>query len=282
LRSFGASVVGPDRGELACGWIGAGRMSDPSVIVEAAARVLARANTENDWAGRRVLVSAGPTRTYLDPVRFLTNASTGAMGYALATAAHERGAEVTLVSGPVARPTPPGVTRVDVETAREMHAAMERELSTHEVEFVAMVAAVGDLEVASPRAGKLSKRELIDALATTQWQSAADILKALVAAHGQRTRFLGFAAQTASGEPDEVERELVRLGRAKLLAKGADAIFVNRVGVPGLGFSSETNGGYLLLRGASEVLASGPPIPKPALARWLLGELGERLWGTGG
>ncbi|MCB9752774.1 MAG: bifunctional phosphopantothenoylcysteine decarboxylase/phosphopantothenate--cysteine ligase CoaBC [Myxococcales bacterium] len=286
LREFGASFVGPDAGALACGWVGEGRMIDPEFIVDAACRLLASRQPGNPWAGRRVLVSAGPTRTYLDPVRFITNASTGSMGYALAAAAYELGADVTLVSGPVDRPSPRGVERVDVTTARELLDAMEERLSAGErtVDLVAMVAAVGDLEVEQPSAGKLGKQALIQSLATTRWRAAVDILKTLVARHGARTRFLGFAAQTAEGDAAEVERELVRLGAAKLAAKGAHALFVNRVGVPGLGFSSSTNAGHLLVRGADgdeeelEVMPSGPPVEKLELARWILERLGERLW----
>ncbi len=287
LRAFGASFVGPDRGDLACGWIGEGRMIDPEHIVDAALRLRASARPDNPWAGRRVLVSAGPTRTYLDPVRFITNASTGSMGFAIAAAAHQLGADVTLVAGPVDRPTPLGVARIDVSTAGEMLEAMERALASEAgVDFVAMVAAVGDLEVEGASAGKLGKRDLIDALASARWRTAVDILKTLVSRHGQHTRFLGFAAQTAEGEADAVERELLRLGAAKLAAKGAHALFVNRVGVPGVGFSSATNAGHLLVRGdasdgdgdAIEVIGSGPPIGKPALARWMLEQLGARLW----
>jgi len=127
LRSRGAHVIGPDSGELACGWVGEGRMIDPPEIVAQARRIL---QGKSLWSGRRVLVSAGPTRTYIDPVRFIANASTGAMGFAIAEAAAELGADVTLVAGPVDRPTPRGVTRVDVETAEEMHGALSGRLAS--------------------------------------------------------------------------------------------------------------------------------------------------------
>ena len=294
LRARGGRFIGPDRGELACGWIGEGRMIDPGVIVDAALGVLARQRHGDRWVGRKVLVSAGPTRTYLDPVRFIANASTGAMGFALAAAAQRLGAEVTLVAGPVDRATPPGVERVNVETAEAMHSVMDGILRDAPQDLVAMVAAVGDLAVdAAP--GKLDKEELLAALRELRWRVGVDVLATLVREHRARARFLGFAAQTvdepAEGHGESVERELVRLGLAKLVAKGADAIFVNRVGVPGLGFGSDTNAGALIVRAAAadlapprttrdvevSVLPSGPPVAKAALAEWILVELG-RAW----
>ncbi|MCB9566214.1 MAG: bifunctional phosphopantothenoylcysteine decarboxylase/phosphopantothenate--cysteine ligase CoaBC [Myxococcales bacterium] len=287
LRSRGAETIGPDRGELACGWIGEGRMIDPPVIAAAALALRERARGGDRWAGRRVLVTAGPTRTYLDPVRFVANASTGAMGFALAETAARLGAEVTLVAGPVDRPSPIGVARIDVETADEMLAACEGRLAAAPHDLVAMVAAVGDLALdAAP--SKLDKGSLLGRLGGLEWRIGVDILATLVARHHPRTRFLGFAAQTVEGEGEVAEAALVELGVGKLEAKGADAVFVNRVGVPGLGFASPTNAGALILRGAlvgadgHQVIASGPPVAKPALARWILSELGEALWGGEG
>lgn len=278
LSARGAHFVGPDRGALACGWIGEGRMIDPPHIVAAALALLER---QRPWQGRRVLVSAGPTRTYIDPVRFVSNASTGSMGFALAGAAAELGAGDERDVGPVGLTTPPGVRRLDVETAREMHAALTGELAAGSVDLVAMVAAVSDLDVATAP-GKLDKASLLPAMAALPWRQGVDILAALTTARARATRFLGFAAQTVD-DADEaaVAAELVRLGRAKLASKGVDAIFVNRVGVPGLGFASATNAGYLLV-GAGErdvaVIPSGPPVDKAELARWLLRELAARLW----
>lgn len=294
LRARGAEFVGPDRGALACGWIGEGRMIDPPLIV-AAARALLAAGVKDmsegteSWAGRRVLVSAGPTRTYIDPVRFIANASTGAMGFALAAAAQALGAEVTLVAGPVELATPPGVRRVDVETAPQMHAALEAALAEAPVDLVAMVAAVADLEV-DGAAEKLDKDALLPMMAGLQWRRGVDILASLTARHVAGARpgeprpfFLGFAAQTVEDGPGLAD-ELLRLGAAKLASKRADAIFVNRVGVPGLGFASPTNAGYLLLRAPGDApaiaLPSGPPVAKQALARWLLARLADRLGRT--
>lgn len=278
LQSRGAAFVGPDRGELACGWIGAGRMIDPHLVVEAA---VALAKGDAAWRGRRVLVSAGPTRAYLDPVRFLTNASTGVMGFAIAAEAAARGAEVTLVAGPVQLATPPGVRRVDIETADELLAAMDRELATHPESLVAMVAAVADLVPSTSHAGKLDKDQLVDALAGMRWQRGVDVLATLRQRHA-RAFFLGFAAQTAEGDAAEVEAELLARAQAKLAAKGVQALFVNRVGVPGTGFASATNAGTLLFADGRAPAHSGAAVPKHELAAWLLDRLAERwLRGAG-
>ena len=279
LAERGARFVGPDRGDLACGWIGEGRMMDPEHIVRAARELLDADTGADTWAGRRVLVSAGPTRAYLDPVRFFTNASTGAMGFALAEMAAQRGAEVTLVAGPVEQPTPPGVARVNVETAGEMLSAMDAVLARAPVDLVAMVAAVSDVASARPSTAKLPKQDLFVALGAHAWAPAVDVLRTLVERHHQRAYFLGFGAQTVdSDEPARIDAALQTAGRQKLESKGCDAIFVNRVGAPGTGFSSDTNAGLLMVRtqGDPLVVASGTPVPKSELAGWLLDHLAER------
>jgi phosphopantothenoylcysteine decarboxylase/phosphopantothenate--cysteine ligase len=271
LRDRGAQFVGPDRGELACGWIGEGRMIDPAEIVAAARRLLVETKG-GGWSGRHVLVSAGPTRAYLDPVRFLTNASTGAMGFAIAGEAARRGATVTLVAGPVELPTPPGVVRIDVETAEQMLVEMDRELSAVPHELVAMVAAVADVAPRSPHDDKLDKRTLLEMLGDRPWVEGIDVLTTLTERHGTSSRFLGFAAETASGDAEGVRAELVAEGAAKLRKKGVQALFVNRVGVPDTGFATPTNAGILLRARADgiEALDSGLPRPKGELAAWLL------------
>jgi phosphopantothenoylcysteine decarboxylase/phosphopantothenate--cysteine ligase len=297
LRERGAAFVGPDRGELACGWIGEGRMIDPPVIA-AAARALVDGEAHPElWpepsarppvppsrslAGLRLLVTAGPTRAYLDPVRFISNASTGAMGFCLAAAAAARGAEVTLVAGPVVLDTPTGVRRINVETGAQMLAVCKAELEGGGVDFVAMVAAVADLIPSEPAREKVPKGEVLESLASIRWRAEVDILASL-SERFPNTRFLGFGAQTvAGGEDAEVEAELRRLGLAKLRRKGCDALFVNRVGVPGVGFGSSTNTGLLLFAGEEgrevEVVDAGEPRPKSALAAWMLDELGARWW----
>jgi phosphopantothenoylcysteine decarboxylase/phosphopantothenate--cysteine ligase len=304
LRARGAGFVGPDHGELACGWIGEGRMIDPPIIAAAARALLdgqphehvwpadfrvpeSARNTQptsedrSDWAGLSLLVTAGPTRAYLDPVRFISNASTGVMGFGLATAAAARGANVTLVSGPVSLPTPSGVRRIDVETGAEMLAACEQQFEAGRIDLVAMVAAVADLIPVEPALGKLPKEQVLDSFAAIRWRTEVDILATLVERHPS-TKFLGFGAQTidvASG-PAETEVELRRLGAEKLARKRCHALFVNRVGVAGLGFASPTNTGALLFAGGPEleVLDFGGSRPKLELAAWILDQLRVRWW----
>lgn len=276
LRERGDHFVGPDQGALACGWVGEGRMIDPPMIVEAAAQLRAAATRTDTWRGRKVLVSAGPTRTYLDPVRFITNASSGEMGFALAAAAAAQGAEVVLVSGPLERATPAGVRRMHVETADEMLEAMRGVLDEAPQDLVAMVAAVADLE-ATPSPQKLPKDALATAMAN-RLKRGVDVLATLTDAYAERGFFLGFGAQTVDSDaPPDIRAALIEAGRQKLTAKNCDAIFVNRVGVPGVGFSSHTNTG-LLLRAVSENVADpGPPMPKPELASWILAQLAQEV-----
>lgn len=311
LSERGASFIGPDAGELACGWIGHGRMLDPPILAAAVRAFVdgrphealrsaasgagagpALSSTPSlRWRGRRVLVTAGPTRAYLDPVRFISNASTGTMGFCLAESAAARGARVTLVAGPVALATPPGVERVDVETGAEMLAACERVLADAPVDLVAMVAAVADLIPAEPASGKVPKQEVLETLSSMSWRTEVDILARLARTY-PNTRFLGFGAQTIAASeaetPTQLRAELVRLGRAKLARKGCDALFVNRVGVPGHGFASETNAGLLLVAGEDDdaggpaIIDAGEPRPKPTLAAWMLDALDQRWWPTAG
>ncbi len=267
LHARGAAFVGPDAGALACGWIGQGRMIDaPAIVAAALARVAA------PWRGRQVVVSAGPTRTWIDAVRFISNASTGAMGFAVAAEAARRGADVTLVAGPVDRPTPPGVRRVDVDTADEMLAAMDAQVTGDRVALVAMVAAVADLAPVATRTAKLGKNDLIATLGALPWREGVDVLRTLTERHAGRAYFLGFAAQTATGDAEAVKRELREQGLAKLHSKRVQALFVNRVGVAETGFATDTNAGLLLL-GEHDVRDSGPPRPKSELAGWLLDHL---------
>ena len=174
----------------------------------------------------RFLITAGPTREPLDPVRFLSNRSTGKMGFALAQAAAEAGHEVVLVAGPVALETPPGVRRVDIETALEMLAAVERELPAAEVYISCAAVADWRPEVCSPT--KLKKHEMSGTLRLVR---NPDILKTIRPLKGKRT-FIGFAAET--GEPDA---EATR----KLREKGLDMIVANDVTAPGAGFAHDTN-----------------------------------------
>jgi phosphopantothenoylcysteine decarboxylase/phosphopantothenate--cysteine ligase len=223
LQKRGARIVGPGIGELACGWEGEGRLADLEQILFAAERAL----SPRGFAGEVVLVTAGPTEEPLDPVRVLTNRSSGRMGFALAAEAARRGAEVVLVSGPCALPTPPAVTRIDVRTAEEMRAAVLEALARATI--VIKAAAVADYRVAEPSTGKL-KKTAADRL-TLELVRNPDILHEVSERKGSRT-IVGFAAETA---------EPVAYGRDKLLRKGCDLIVANDVSRPGLGIEAERN-----------------------------------------
>ena len=186
LRADGVEILGPAPGEQACGETGLGRMLEPTEIVNALSGLLGRGLL----AGKRVLITAGPTFEPIDPVRGITNRSSGKMGYAVAQAAAEAGADVCLVSGPTALPAPPGVRRVDVQTAAQMHAAVMREVAGAAV-FIG-VAAVADYRVASPAAQKIKKSEHTLSL---ELERNRDIL-AEVAALPQPPFCVGFAAET--------------------------------------------------------------------------------------
>lgn len=206
-------------------------------------------------AGRRIVVSAGPTYEDIDPVRFLGNRSSGRMGFAVAAAAARRGAVVVLVAGPVALPTPPGVERVDVRSAADMHAAV---LGALPADAYVGAAAVADWTPVAPAPGKLKKRPGEDRL-VLEFRRTADVL-AEVARHPARPALVvGFAAETGA--------ELAGYARAKLNDKAVDAIAANRVGVPGSGFESADNTLEVFWRGGSRVLG---PAPKTLLADQLL------------
>ena len=227
LAGLGQRIVESDRGELACGYEGPGRLPDADALV---AEVLA-ALAPKDLAGRRVLVSAGPTREALDPVRYLTNRSSGRMGYAVAAAAWRRGADVTLVSGPTALATPRGVERISATSAAEMHEAMLARAPGADV--IVMVAAVADYRPAERAAAKIKKTA--GSLTLTLVENE-DILAAIGRLPGRRI-VVGFAAETG---------DVVRHAREKLMRKGAHLIVGNDVTEPGAGFETETNAAVLV------------------------------------
>ena len=272
LVARGHQFVGPDRGELACGWVGEGRMIDPGLIADRVFEITGGASSTLTWSGGPVLVSAGPTREALDPVRYVSNGSTGAMGFALARMAAARGAEVTLVAGPVVQPTPPGVRRIDVTTGADMLAAMDGELSAQGYGAVIMTAAVSDLVPSRSAALKLPKGDLLAAVQGMQWGRAVDVLQTLTTKYADRVYWVGFAAETVDDDTDDIDAVLVQRGRDKLERKGCHALFVNRVGVADTGFATATNAGLLLIaaEGGVKVHSSGSPQPKEALATWLL------------
>ncbi|MFO7324661.1 MAG: bifunctional phosphopantothenoylcysteine decarboxylase/phosphopantothenate--cysteine ligase CoaBC [Pseudomonadota bacterium] len=212
LRARGVHVFGPDSGSQACGEVGEGRMMEPAEI---AAHAFAVLPTEGPLKGRKVLITAGPTRERIDPVRFISNRSSGKMGYAVAQAARERGAEVVLVSGPVNLPPPVGIRRVCVESAQQMHDAVMAEMSG--VDIFIGTAAVADYRPAEPRDIKIKKTT--DHL-ELRMERTIDILAA-VAAHPERPFTVGFAAET-----NDVEQHAL----AKLERKKLDLIAANEVG----------------------------------------------------
>jgi phosphopantothenoylcysteine decarboxylase/phosphopantothenate--cysteine ligase len=249
LRSRGVTIVEPGEGYLACGMTGEGRLADTDVIVEA---LLARLAQSQDLAGEHVLISAGPTYEPIDPVRFLGNRSSGKMGYALAEAALRRGAKVTLVSGPTSL-TPPAVTEfVPVETSAQMREALLARFGHASVTI--MTAAVSDFAPASPSVQKI-KRE---AALHLDLQPTADILAELGSLRAPGQLLIGFAAETEN---------LTENARRKLERKHLDAIVLNDVSRPGLGFGSERNAGDIIT--ASESLAI-PEMSKLEMAARIL------------
>ncbi|MBI5101825.1 MAG: bifunctional phosphopantothenoylcysteine decarboxylase/phosphopantothenate--cysteine ligase CoaBC [Nitrospirae bacterium] len=222
LKSSGVIQVGPERGSLACGEEGAGRMSEVQEILAAIKSAL----TKKDLAGEKVIVTAGPTREYIDPVRFISNRSSGKMGYALAEAARDRGAEVTLISGPSYLAPPRGMRFIRTETAREMLTAVMDETAS-DASVLIMAAAVSDFTPLSRSDLKLDKKDLGD----LKLQRTEDIIAAL-AASPRRPFIAGFAAETG---PDTGR------ARKKMLEKNMDMIVFNNVCEPGCGFDVDTN-----------------------------------------
>ncbi len=229
LERRGVTVVPPERGRLAGGDQGEGRLADPEVIVARVLEALGR-TSQRDLHGLRVVVSAGGTREPLDPVRFITNRSSGKQGHALAVAAARRGAGVTLVtSSPLALPPDAAarVTRIDVETAADMGQAVGAAAEVADV--VVMAAAVADYRPKSSAGAKLSKEDGVPELVL---EPTPDILAGLAARRRPGQLLVGFAAETH----DAVER-----GRRKLVRKGVDLLVVNDVSAPGAGFDHDTN-----------------------------------------
>ncbi len=249
LVARGVRIVGPAAGSLACGWEGLGRLADPADVVEA----VACAVSPQDLRGERIVVSAGPTQEPLDPVRYLTNRSSGKMGYALARVARRRGADVTLVTGPTALSPPPGVRAVPVETAREMARAVEAAFADATV--LVMCAAVADYRPRRPLDRKLKKRA---ADLTVELERNPDILAGLARRKGRRI-VVGFAAET---------HDVAAEARRKLAAKRLDLIVANDVTAPGAAFGGDTNVVRLIdAAGGDETL---PLLPKEAVAGRIL------------
>lgn len=252
------SVVGPGEGFLACRWVGPGRLAEPVDICEAGAFCL----SPDDLHGARVVVTAGPTREPLDPVRFLTNRSSGKMGYAVAQSARRRGADVRLISGPVSLDPPLGVDVTRVETAAEM--ARATLAAADDADAVVMVAAVSDLRPAEVAEHKIKKSGLGDAPSIALARND-DILATL---GGRRTEsrplLIGFAAET---------EEVIERGRAKREAKGADLIVANDVSGE-TGFAADENRVVLIDETGAEPLETAPKLEvADRITGWIAGRL---------
>ncbi len=224
LKEYGWTLLEPAVGLLACGDVGAGKMMEPADMIPFIQRELA---FEKTMAGKKVLVTAGPTQEALDPVRYITNHSTGKMGYAIARAAAMKGAEVTLVSGPVALPAPPFVERVDVQSAREMFEAVTGR--SGEQDMIIMAAAVADYRPAEVSKEKIKKK---DSSLELSLEKTDDILKYLGEHKNPGQLLCGFAMET---------QNLLRNAREKLVNKHLDMIVANSLKVAGAGFAGDTN-----------------------------------------
>ncbi len=229
LRRLGYLFVDPVHGSLACGWQGEGKLASPETIFEAACSAL----TEKDLRGRTVLITAGPTREEIDPVRYISNHSSGKMGYAIARTAHRRGAKVLLVSGPTALPAPDGVHVINVTSAAEMHHEVMARVS--ECDVIIKAAAVADYRPLVRNSSKIKKNS---ESATIELVKNPDILAELGRIQ-QRPFLVGFAAETDA---------LAENAEKKLRGKKLDMIVANDVGLADAGFSVDTNRALLLFK----------------------------------
>ena len=253
LEEFGVTVIPPDNGYLACGYTGAGKMPSELVLLDYILRETAK---EKDLAGKRVLVTAGPTRESIDPVRFITNHSTGKMGYAVARQAMFRGAEVTLVSGPVSIDPPPFVNVVNVSSAQDMFEAVKENYAGADI--IIKTAAVADYTPESAADEKIKKS---DGSLSIQMKRTADILKWLGENKRDGQVLCGFSMETEN---------MLENSRAKLQKKNADLIAANSLRDEGSGFGTDTNHLVLIKRDGVTDL---PLLSKSDAADRLLDEL---------
>lgn len=263
LQARGAYLLGPAEGEQACGDTGPGRMWEPTAIVEHLAQWVSARQDLPNLTGQHWLITAGPTREALDPVRYLTNHSSGKMGYALADAAARAGARVTLVSGPTALAAPPAVQRIDVQSALEMLAACDEVLPG--VDVVVAAAAVADYRPAEVAGQKIKKSADTLSLALVKNPDILAHLASRLRGLKPRCFVMGFAAET---------EHLHSHAQAKLQAKGLDAIAANDVALPGLGFNSDNNALLLIDRQGSTTLN---PRSKGKLAEAVVAWVAERF-----
>jgi phosphopantothenoylcysteine decarboxylase/phosphopantothenate--cysteine ligase len=258
LRERDVRIFGPAAGDQACGDVGLGRMLEPTEIAALASACFER----KLLTGKHVLINAGPTREAIDPVRYISNHSSGKMGFALAEAAAEAGARVTLVAGPVHLPTPPRVDRINVISARDMQAACEAALPADI--FIAS-AAVADYRPVDYAPRKLKKDPQANAGLVLELVPNPDIL-AEIASHAQRPWCVGFAAET---------HDVLAYARDKLTHKNLDLIIANDVSAPGIGFNSDDNAVTLIDRALHQEHL--PQASKQKLARQIIGYIGNHL-----
>jgi len=252
-------VVGPGDGFLACRWTGPGRLAEPADIVEAATMLL----SPQDLAGKKIVVSAGPTYEAIDPVRFVGNRSSGKMGIALAAAARRRGADVTLILGPSAVPPPVGVTTNHVESAAQLQWALDSAAKGADV--IVMTAAVADYRPAREAKEKL-KRGALGAKTSIDLVANPDLLAELGKRRkGKKPLLVGFAAETG---------DLIENAREKLSTKRCDLIVANDVGEPNAGFAVDTNHVQLIDASGEEEV---PPAPKSEVAHRILDKVASML-----
>ncbi|MBW7981055.1 bifunctional phosphopantothenoylcysteine decarboxylase/phosphopantothenate--cysteine ligase CoaBC [Enterobacillus tribolii] len=256
LQQRGLLIWGPDSGSQACGDIGPGRMSDPMALI---AEIEQHVSKTRDLAGRTFLITAGPTREALDPVRFISNHSSGKMGFAIAAAAAQRGAAVTLIAGPVNLPTPAGVARIDVESALEMQQAVQQHAGGHQI-FISC-AAVADYRAGHIADEKIKKQgdEILLKLVKNP-----DIVAGVGAMKTNRPFVVGFAAETQNVE---------EYARQKLARKHLDMICANNVSLSGHGFNSDTNALHLFWSQGDKTL---PLSDKSQLGHHLIDEIVSR------
>ena len=279
LRGDGVTVMEPGEGEMACGEYGPGRLPEPAAIKAAIDAALANAPTpvslappatlagQPDFAdenhrplfGRRILITAGPTHEPIDPVRYIANRSSGKQGFAIAAAAAEAGAEVLLIAGPVPLPTPPGVIRVDVETAVEMAAEVAEGLP---VDAAIMVAAVADWRAADP-AGQKIKKDGSGVVPPLALAENPDILAGLAKSPDRPALLVGFAAET---------NDVIAHAQAKLARKGCDWIVANDVAADPMG--GESNRVHIV---SNDGVDSWDRLPKNAVARKLMEKIADEL-----
>ncbi len=263
LRGDGVMVVDPDDGAMACGEYGPGRLPEPVAIMERIEAALAGQPVPGDiqrrpLAGKRILITAGPTHEPIDPVRYIANRSSGRQGFAIAEAAAAMGADVQLVAGPVHLPTPPGVTRIDVETAREMAAAVEAALPA---DIAILVAAVADWRTADAADQKIKKTG--GALPVLQLAENPDILAGLARDARRPALLVGFAAETEN---------VIDHAKAKLARKGCDWIVANDVSGDVMGGSE--NAVHIV---TAQGVESWSNLPKDQVARKLMEKIADAV-----